>query len=70
MIKPVSDLRLQKFGNIAEAARRFLAELSTDLFFLESRDRSHDARSRATARIIAKQKTQTERPDWLAGDAA
>src|SRR5450755_775974 len=37
-IEPVSDLRLQKFGNIAEAARRFPTELSAGLKIREFRD--------------------------------
>jgi hypothetical protein len=52
MIEPVSDLRLQKFGNIAGCLRRFLAELSTDLIIRECRDCSDGAKSPATARIL------------------
>src|SRR5712691_4745181 len=39
-IEPVSDLRLQKFGNIAEVARRFPTEFSADLKIREFRDSS------------------------------
>jgi hypothetical protein len=44
-IEPVSELRLQKFGNIAECLRRFPAELSADFIIRESRDRSRGAKS-------------------------
>jgi hypothetical protein len=68
MIEPVSDLRLQKFGNIADSARRFSAEISVCREIWESRDRRLTPESTATARILAIQTRQTERLDWLAGD--
>ena len=67
MIEPVSDLRLQIFGNIAESARRFSAELSGDLIIREARDRWLMLRSPATARFSRSRPRQMRRPDWLAG---
>ena len=66
MIEPVSDLRLQIFGNIAESARRFSAELSGDLIIREARDRWLMLRSPATARFSRSRPRQMRRPDWLA----
>jgi hypothetical protein len=67
MIEPVSDLRLQIFGNIAESARRFSEELSGDLIIREARDRWLMLKSPATARLSRRLSHQTQRPDWLAG---
>ena len=67
MIEPVSDLRLQTFGNIAGSVRRFSPEYSEAPVIQESRDRAHNRKAPATARILAIQTDQTERPDWLAG---
>ena len=66
-IEPVSDGRLQEFGNIAECIRRFPTERSVDFIIRESRDSQRCAKSPATARIVARQTGQTQRPDWLAG---
>jgi hypothetical protein len=68
-IEAVSDLRLRKFGNIAESLWKFSAELSADFIILEPRGGAQGAKSPATGRIIAIQTGQTKRPDWLAGSA-
>ena len=53
-IEPVSDLRLHKFGNIAETARRFSAEIWARREILESRSRSrHKELSEAPAQYAS-----------------
>ena len=69
MIEPVSDLRLQIFGNIAESTRRFSTELSGDLIIREAGDRWLMLRNPATARLSRRLSHQTQRPDWLADGA-
>src|ERR1700682_299766 len=68
-IEPVSDLRLHKFGNIAETARRFSAEIWARREIWEPRDCGLARESAATARILAIRKRRTRRPDWVAGGA-
>ena len=66
MIEPVSDLRLQKFGSIAEIARRFPTEFSADLKLRESRDcsLSPEAPQRANSRDEYKADAETGLVGW------